>query len=141
MEGADQTILRWAAVVFAGGLVIHNLDHARRGLSEISEHVVWGGTIVAMVAAVVLTLIFARHRLAPFVAAAAGFGITVGVSATHLLPHWSAFSDSLPDGSVDGITWAAVLVELAGAAWLGLAGISVLRRQGFAARDYQSVGA
>ncbi|MEQ1787513.1 MAG: hypothetical protein ABL966_10695 [Acidimicrobiales bacterium] len=140
-DPADHPALRRAAVVFALGFLVHNADHVRRHLGDISEHVVWAGTVVAMVGAAVLTLIATRHPLAPFAAAAAGFGIALGVTATHLLPQWSAFSDPLPGGEVDLATWVAVLAEVAGALVLGASGLAILRRDGYAVPRYQSVGA
>jgi hypothetical protein len=122
----DDRRLRIASVVFAGGFVLHNADHARRGLAAITDHVVWGGTGVAMVAAIVLTLVFTRHPDAPRVAVAAGLVIALAVSASHLLPTWSPFSDSLPHGDVDVFTWIAVLAEVAGATLLALAGINTV---------------
>jgi hypothetical protein len=53
------------------------------------------------------------------------------VAAVHLLPSWGVFSDSLPDGHVDGYTWAAVLLEIGGALVFGLAGVVVARRAGW----------
>jgi hypothetical protein len=53
------------------------------------------------------------------------------VSAVHLLPSWGVLSDSLPNGHVDGFTWAAVLIEIAGALVFGLAGLVVARRAGW----------
>lgn len=128
----DRPLLRTAGTVFLAGFLLHNVDHARRGLGEITEHVIWSGTIVAVLSAVVLTLVYTDHPAAPFAAATAGFAIAVGVSASHLLPEWSAFSDPLPGGSVDALTWVAVLAEVAGAALLGAAGLAVLRRPGAA---------
>ena len=122
--------LRGAAIVFTGGFLLHNADHARRGMDVVTDHVVWAGTLVAIVAAVTLTLVFTRHPLAPTVAAAAGLGIAVGVTASHLLPEWSAFSDSLPQGDVDGLTWIAVLAELGGALFLAAAGFKAMRGGG-----------
>lgn len=131
MAEHDDRAIRRASVAFVAGLVIHNIDHGRRGLEVITDHVVWGGTIVAMVAAVVLTLVATRHLLAPFAATAAGLSIAFGVTASHLLPQWSAFSDPLPGGDVDALTWLAVAAEVAGALVLGLAGFQAVRRQGF----------
>jgi hypothetical protein len=45
----------------------------------------------------------------------------------HLPPYWSTFSDSLPDGGVDALTWVAVLAEIAGAVAFGAVGVHVLR--------------
>lgn len=127
----DHRPLRTAGLLFAAGFTVHNADHARRGLDVITDHVVWGGTVVAMVAAAVLTLVATRHPLAPFAAAAGGLAIAVGVSATHLLPGWGALSDPLPGGDVDLLTWVAVLAEVAGAAVLGGTGLRIVRRQGY----------
>jgi hypothetical protein len=113
--------LKSAATVFLVGFLLHNADHARRGIDAITDHVVWGGTIVAMVAAVVLTLVFTDHPAAPMAAAAAGLGIAVGVSATHLLPEWGVLSDPLLD--LSATSWVAVFAEIAGAVLLGVSGL------------------
>ena len=127
MSETQYRSLRTASVLFLAGFVLHNADHARRGLSAIHDEVVWSGTFVAVVAAVTLTLVFTRHAAAPLAATATGFATAAGVSASHLLPTWSALSDSLPDGNVDGWTWVAVLAEIVGALVLGAAGLRVLR--------------
>jgi len=112
--------LKTAAAVFVVGFVMHNADHARRGIDAVTEHVIWAGTVVGLVAAVVVTLVVTDHASAPLAAAAAGFGIAVGVSATHLLPKWGVLSDPLLD--LSAISWIAVLAEITGALLLGLAG-------------------
>lgn len=127
----DHPDLRRAAWVFAAGFAVHNLDHVRRGTDAITDAVNTGGLVVAMVSAAVLTLVFTRHRLAPFAAAVAGLGIAAGVSATHLLPAWGPLSDSLPSGEVDIVTWLAVLAEVIGALVLGVTGLQIVRRQGY----------
>lgn len=131
MATDNDRAVRGAAAVFAAGFLVHNADHARRGIDIVTDHVIWAGTTVAMLAAVVLTLIATRHALAPFAAAVAGFSIAVGVSLSHLVPRWSAFSDPLPGGEVDAFTWVAVLAEVGGALLLGLAGLATARRQGY----------
>jgi hypothetical protein len=131
MTSADDHLLRRAGIVFLAGFLVHNGDHVRRSLDAITDHVVWGGTTVAVVAAVTLTLVFTRHPLAPFAAAGAGVAIAFGVSATHLLPDWGALSDPLPGGDIDAFTWLAVLAEVAGAVVLAVAGFIVLRRHGY----------
>lgn len=118
--------LERGAWTFLAGFVVHNLDHARRGLDQITEHVVWAGTVVAMMAAVILTLVFTRHSAARMAATVGGIAIAVGVSASHLLPEWSAFSDSLIDGHVDALTWVAVLAEIGGAVLMSVAGARAL---------------
>ena len=122
-----ERLLPTAACVFLAGFLAHNLDHARRGLTEITEHVIWSGTVVAMMAAVILTLVFTRHESARLAATLGGVAIAVGVSASHLLPEWSAFSDSLVDGHVDFVTWIAVLSEIVGALGMSAAALASLR--------------
>ena len=126
----DDRRLRTAGLLFIAGFLAHNADHARRGIDAVTDHVVWAGTTVAVVAAVTLTLVFTRHPWAPAVAMAAGFSIALGVSASHLAPEWSAFSDSLPQGDVDALTWIAVMSEVLGAVLMGVVGLGVVRRQG-----------
>ena len=110
--------LKAAAAVFVTGFLLHNADHARRGIDAVTDHVVWAGTTVAIVAAVILTLVFTDHPHAPLVAAAGGLGIAAGVAATHLLPDWGVLSDPLLDLSVT--SWVAVLAEIGGALLLGI---------------------
>lgn len=112
--------LKGAATVFVVGFLLHNADHARRGIDAITDHVVWAGTAVAMVAAVILTLVYTDHPAAAMAAAAGGLGIAVGVSATHLLPDWGVLSDPLLD--LSATSWVAVLAEIAGALALGIVG-------------------
>lgn len=128
----DTKVLLRAGWVFLAGFTIHNFDHIRRGTDGIAEQVIWGGTAVAIISAVVLTLVFTNHRLAPNAAAAVGIAIAFGVSATHLVPRWSSLSDPLPGGQVDGFTWFAVLAEVLGALVLGAAGLRESARLGFA---------
>jgi hypothetical protein len=78
-----------------------------------------------------ITLVFARHRLAPLLCVITGFFVAFGVAAVHLLPGWSAFSDAFPGGHGTGVTvlsWAVVLIEIACAFLMGLAGLAALRR-------------
>jgi len=110
--------LRPAAAVFVAGFLLHNADHARRGIDAVTDHVVWAGTAVAVVAAVIITLVVTDHPQAPLVAAAGGLGIAVGVGATHLLPDWGVLSDPLLD--LSATSWIAVLAEIGGALLLGI---------------------
>lgn len=124
--------LRTAAVVFAAGWTVHNADHLRRGVDAVTRHVLVGGLVVGVLAVTAIWLVVAGHRLAPYAAVAVGFSTAVAVSAAHLLPDWGVFSDALPGGDVDAVTWAAVVAELVGALALGFAGLRVLRRTAFA---------
>ena len=50
------------------------------------------------IAAIVIVLL--RHESAPYVAVGAGFALALGFTAAHVLPTWSALSDSFVDGDV-----------------------------------------
>jgi hypothetical protein len=121
-------LLRSAALVFFVGFLVHNADHSRRGLAVLTPEVIAAGTAGAILSLGALALIAMGHRLAPTAAIAAGISMAIGVTAVHLLPRWSAFSDALPGGNVDAWTWLAVFAEVAGALFLALAGLYALRR-------------
>ena len=125
-----------AALFYAAGFLAHNADHFRRGLDVLTPEVLWAGSVSGMVAVAAIALALLGHRLAPLVAVAHGFSQALGVAAVHLLPRWSAFSDSLADVGADGLSWAAVLAEIAGALAFGAAGAYVLRRGQRRARDF-----
>src|SRR5206468_1077987 len=74
-------------------------------------------------------LVLTRHRLAPLVATLVGFQTALGVTAVHLLPRWSSFSDALPGAHNTGVTafsWIVVNIEIAGALLLGIFGANLL---------------
>jgi len=122
--------LRAAAVVYAVGLALHTADHLRRGLDTVTPAVLWAGNVSTAIGLVTVVLVLNRHRLGPFVAAVTGVPIALGVAAVHLLPDWGALSDPFVGGAAAGVTawsWTVVLVEIAGALMLGLAGALVLR--------------
>ena len=125
-------LLRYAAVIYAVGLVAHTADHIRRGTDVITPEVFWAGTVSTAAGVVTLALVFSGHRLAPMAAALVGLPIAVGVAAVHLLPHWSALSDpftGVPAPGITAVSWTVVLIEIAGAALLGVVGVATLGRQ------------
>jgi len=129
---SGERALRYAALVFLAGFVLHNADHFRRGLEVLTPAVFWAGTLSGIISLAAIALTLRGHRLAPWIAVAIGFGMAFGVSMVHLLPRWSALSDSLPDGHVDPVTWVAVLCEIAGAlifGWVGLRHLPRAERQ------------
>jgi len=123
--------LQTAAVLLVAGFIVHNADHARRGLDSVTESLVWAGTLLMVLATVVVTLILTRHALSAAAATVMGFTIVFGVSASHLLPNWGPISDSLPQGDVDVFTWLAVFSEILAGLWLGWVGLSILRENDF----------
>ena len=126
-------LLRYATLLYAFGLIVHTADHLHRGIDVLTWEVLWAGNVSTILGVVVIVLVLAGHRLAPLLAAVTGISIAVGVSAVHLLPHWSAFSDAFPGASGTGVTpvsWTVVLVEIVGALAMGIAGASLLRTNG-----------
>jgi hypothetical protein len=118
--------LRYAAACYAAGFLLHTVDHLRRGLDVLTPEVLWAGNVSSLMAVAAIALAMIGHRVAPVVAIGVGFSQAIGVSAVHLLPTWGAFSDSLSSGSVDALSWLAVLSEIAGAAMFGATGVAVL---------------
>jgi hypothetical protein len=114
----DQGALRKAMLVYGFLFLVHNADHARRGVDASPEPVVWIGTAAAMLTSAMVMIVVLRHPLAPLFCAAGGAAIAVGVFFSHLPPKWGVLSDPLPGGNVDAFTWIAVLGEILGAAYL-----------------------
>ena len=125
----DDRILRYAAVFFLIGFAVHNADHIRRGVSSVTPELLAAGNLAAVVSVAAIVLVLRGHRLAAQVAVAAGFPLAIGFTAAHMLPTWSALSDSFIDGHVSVFSWVASLLEIAGALALGFAGLAVLRRR------------
>jgi len=125
-------LLRIAAAVFAVALVIHGADHLRRGMDVITPEVLWLGNLQLVLSAVTIVLVFRGHRWAPGFAIAVGFASAIGFTAAHLLPHWSAFSDSFTGGhhapGVSTYSWFAACTEIAAGLLLGVAGVVAARR-------------
>jgi hypothetical protein len=127
LQARAGSVLRYSALLFGAGLIVHTADHLRRGVDVLTREVFWGGMVLTTTSVIAIALVLTRHRVASLVAAAVGFTAAVGVSASHLLPHWSSLSDSLPDGNVDALSWLAVLIEIGGALAFGAAGLYALR--------------
>ena len=119
-----------ANLAFIAANVLHGIDHQRQGTGRLTTEVLVGGTVLTILAFATLPLTLRRHPRAPLVAAAVGLWAAVGVAAAHLAPHWSAFSDPYPDLSLDALSWAVMLAEIATALVFGLLGLRELRRQG-----------
>jgi hypothetical protein len=120
-------------VLFGVGSAVHIVDHLRRGPGSVTDELNWAGTLALVVQVTVVVLILTRHRLAPLVAAAAGFPLAVGFFAAHWLPQWSALSD--PVWEIESWTWlsyVASTVEIVGALAVGLAGLAAVREDGLA---------
>lgn len=123
--------LRSATLLFGAAWTAHTVDHVRRGFSTIDDGVVVGGTLVAMLFAVLATLVFVGHGAAPVLAAASGPAIAFGVAASHYLPEWGTLSDPLAEADADAWTWLAVTAEIAAAALLGAVGWRIAARHSY----------
>lgn len=124
--------LKYSSLFYALGLALHTADHLRRGLDAVTPQVLWAGNVSTLVGITTVVLVVLGYRLAPEVAAATGIPVALGVAAVHLLPQWSALSDSFVDASHTGVTalsWTVVLVEIAGAFAMGVIGIATVRRR------------
>jgi hypothetical protein len=117
-----------ANVAFVTAIVLHGADHIRQGTGSLTPEVFWGGAVLALIAFATLPLTLRRDPRAPIAAAVVGLWTAVAVSASHLAPHWSAFSDPYPDLSLDALSWTVMLLEIATALVFGLAGLWQLRR-------------
>lgn len=115
--------------------VLHGLDHVRQGLGRLTPEVSVGGQALMVAALTVFVLAVRRHPLAPAVAISIGFASVLGVAASHLAPHWSAFSDSYPENGLDALAWASMLAVIAMAGLLAMVGINQLRGASEARRD------
>jgi hypothetical protein len=121
--------LSLAATAFVAANVLHTLDHLRQGTGDLATEVLAGGTVLSSLAVLTLALALRRHPRAPLWAAVVGTWSALGVIASHIAPHWSAFSDSYFEIDADALSWAVMLAEVAAAAYLGLVGFRELRRQ------------
>jgi len=118
-----------AGLAFFVANIAHSLDHQRQGTERLTTEVMVGGTIITILAVVTLVLALRRHPQAPLVATVVGLWTALGVTSSHILPHWSAFSDPYPDLNVDAFSWLIVLAEIGAAAVLGLVGLRGLLRR------------
>jgi hypothetical protein len=123
--------LRLCALVYALGLALHTVDHVRRGLDVVTPQVLWAGNVSTAIGIAVVVLVIVGNRHAPFLAAVTGFPIAIGVAMVHLVPRWSALSDSFEGARGTGVTalsWSAVLLEIAGALAMGIVGLRDVMR-------------
>jgi hypothetical protein len=121
--------LSLAATAFVAANVLHTLDHLRQGTGDLATEVLAGGTVLSALAVLTLVLALRRHPRAALWAAVVGSWSALGVVASHVAPHWSAFSDPYFEIHADALSWIVMLGEVVAAAYLGLAGFRELRRR------------
>ena len=117
-----------AAAAFVAANVLHTLDHLRQGTGDLATEVLAGGTVLSILAVLTLVLALRHHPRAALWAAVVGTWSAMGVIASHIAPHWSAFSDSYFEIHADALSWVVMLAEVLAAAYLGLVGLRELRR-------------
>jgi multisubunit Na+/H+ antiporter MnhB subunit len=117
-----------AHFVLIATMILHAADHLRQGIGDLTPEVLWGGVALGAVVLATLPLTLRRHPRAPLAAAVVGLGTAAAVSASHLAPHWSAFSDPYPDLSVDAWSWGAMLAEIVAALAFAVVGLGAFRR-------------
>ena len=115
--------LRISAIVYGVGLIFHTADHLRRGWGILSTQVHVVGAVSTLIGFATVIIVLMRLRSAPVIAAAFAPLAAVGVTAAHLLPKWSSFSDTFIDARGTGVTfisWISVSIEIAGAVAMGV---------------------
>jgi hypothetical protein len=120
--------LALANLALLAAMTVHAADHVRQGTGSLTPEVFWGGVALGVVAVATLGLTLRDHPRAPAAAVVVGLWIALGVSASHLAPHWSAFSNPYTQIPVDGWSWAAALLEISAALAFALVGLRELRR-------------
>lgn len=120
--------LLWASLALFASIVLHDLDHLRQGRS-IEPLVVAIGIIGDIAIIATVALVIKGHRLAPLAATVVGFANFLGFIAVHVVPDWGPLSDGYPGLPVDALSWAIVFIPMAAGLWLGLVGLSGLRRR------------
>jgi hypothetical protein len=120
-----------ANLAFVVAMALHVFDHTRqaRGLDALTREVIAGGAVLGLLALTTLVLTLRHSQYAPFAATLVGFWTAIAVAASHLAPHWSAFSDPYAGLGLGFFSWAVVIAEIATAALLGIAGLVELRRR------------
>jgi len=121
------TLLR-ANILFVAANLLHTADHQRQGTGGLSWEIFVGGSAITLAAIASLVLAYRRDERAAIFGAVLGLSAAAGIAASHLAPHWSAFSDSYPQIHADAISWVVVLLEIAGALLLAAVSVRELRR-------------
>ena len=117
-----------ANILFVAVNLLHTADHQRQGTEGLTTEIMIGGSAITLAAIASLVLALRRDNRAPIFGAVLGLSAAAGIAASHIAPHWSAFSDSYPQIHADAISWIAVLLEIAGALVLAAVAGRELRR-------------
>ena len=123
--------LRTAAVMLAGAVLVHGLDHLRRGMTVSPLPVMIIGTVQAVVVFTTVFLVFRGVQWAPHAAMVVGFGSALLFIFGHMLPGFSPdFSDSFvsePNTHVNWFSWVTAVLEIGAGIAFGVVGARELR--------------
>jgi hypothetical protein len=124
--------LEATATFFAAAVLLHNLDHLRRGSEAVRVDVFAAGSVAILIEFGVVWLVFARHATAPVAAMVFGLQLALGYVVVHFTPGRGWLSDSFLDGApgVTGLSWTAASLETIAAALLAVAGWRTMRERG-----------
>jgi hypothetical protein len=117
-----------ANILFIAANLLHTADHQRQGTDGLTTEIMLGGIAITLAAITSLGLALRRDERAPIFGAVLGLSAAAGIAASHIAPHWSAFSDSYRQIHADAVSWVVVLLEIAGALLLTAVAVRELRR-------------
>ena len=131
-ERVDATdfYLGTTAVIFTAAVVVHGIDHVRRGLDASPTAVMIAGSIHAVVVLIAVVLVFRRTRWAPYAAMVTGFGSAALFTYAHVLPGFWTLSDSFvsePHTHVNWFSWVTAVLEISTGIVFGVVGGRALR--------------
>jgi hypothetical protein len=119
--------LRWTALGFVAGFLVHLYDHLRLGMSHTPVMVSLAGVLATVIGALAVVAVYADHPRAPLAATVAGLASAAGFAAVHFLPSWGPLSEPL-HGHSDTPSWMSVTLATVTSAAFGVAGLLALRR-------------
>lgn len=123
----SRLLLLTSAALF-GMTVLHDLDHIRQG-RPLPTALTAVGLAGLLGAAICLVLAIRKHPLTAPAATLIGISSVIGLIAVHIVPHWSVLSDPYPDAQVDALSWTNLILLIAAALALGIAGLRSLRQK------------
>lgn len=126
-------LLRITAYMYLAGYAIHGADHIARGMDKTPDAVKIGGFLGLLAGLTAIGFVVSRRRLSAHLAIVVGFVTAVGLTAVHVPPHWSAFSQPFR-GGVNALDWASVVVAVLGSLAFGIAGVYALMSERSGAR-------
>jgi hypothetical protein len=120
-------LLRWAAVAFAIGVVVHGSDHVRRGMTASPTDVMIAGTVQFVVVVIAVSMTLMGGRRSPEAAIVVGFASALLFIYAHVLPTWwRVLSDSFvspPHTNVTWFSWVTAIGEIGTGIMFGIAGV------------------